>query len=626
MRDLKSNVDDNLANVVLKNAGLTIATIADPMSKSLTFKLATPVVIRKGQTQIFDVYADIVDGAGEQIDLVINNEVYVLGSDSRYGYGIAVAGTSTYSSQVFTITAGKVTLTKLSNPSRLAREDKDDLVLANFQLTSNDSSNLTLEDIKFISNNAVSLASNVSGSYFENVEVKVMNGTSLVGTYSLESMSSTSYGDTDLSITIPGNGALTIQLIADVKKPLPAGYTGVTFNYTLSASGLRIIENADDNIVTDIVPSSITFDTMRFVAASAAISSVNLSNISVVKGSSNVQAIAFNLLTDEVSPVRFETLVLQGNTEFNSNRVAAVRLYRGTYPNGTLVKEESQFAGNTVTVDDVNIEVPAKSTQPMYVTIDTVSIASSNVISVEVASVVAKDAENNDSLTVAGLPTISTRDIMTTSAGTLTTALVTSSDSKVNKAKLVVGGTESSEVAAFELTLSNDTATMKNVNLGVSGVNFGSTVVNAMLLSSTGLVIDPTAEVLDNGQIQFNNVDKMLAVGTTKFYVKVLANQIGNNGATEISTPYSIKLNSVDVEWNSDGGTQTYAGPATYSNLFYVRAVRISNVSLAAGSNAGPLSTDRRVASVTFTADTSSNTTAAGATLKAKIEMLKITF
>lgn len=625
MRDVKSNVDDNLANVVLKNAGLTIATIADPMSKSLTFKLATPVVIRKGQTQTFDVYADIVDGAGEQIDLVINNEVYVLGSDSRYGYGIAVAGTSTYSSQVFTITAGKVTLTKLSNPSRLAREDKDDLVLANFQLTSNDSSNLTLEDIKFISNNAVSLASNVAGSYFENVEVKVMNGTSLVGTYSLESMSSTSYGDTDLSITIPGNGALTIQLIADVKKPLPAGYTGVTFNYTLSASGLRIIENADDNIVNDIVPSSLTFDTMRFVAASAAISSVNLSDVSVVKGSSNVQAIAFNLLTDEVSPVRFETLVLQGNTEFNSNRVAAVRLYRGTYPNGTLVKEESQFAGNTLTLDDVNIEVPAKSTQPMYVTIDTVSITGAP-ISVEVASVIAKDAENNDSLTVAGLPTISTRAITTTSAGTLTTALITSSDSKVNKAKLVVGGTESSEVAAFELTLSNDTATLKNVNLGISGVNFGSTVVNAMLLSSTGLIIDPTAEVLDNGQIQFNNVDKMLAVGTTKFYVKVLANQIGNNGAVEVSTPYGIKLNSVDVEWNSDGGTQTYAGPATYSNLFYVRAVRISNVSLAAGSNAGPLSTDRRVASVTFTADTSSNTTAAGATLKAKIEMLKITF
>jgi hypothetical protein len=622
MRDLKSNVDDNLANVVLKNRGNSVATIADPMSKSLTFSLATPVVIKKGQTETFDVYADAVDGAGEQIDLVINNEVYVLGSDSRYGYGIAVNGTSSYSSQLFTITAGKVTLTKLSNPSRLAREDKDDLVLANVQLTSNESKNLTLEDIKFVANTGVS-----NSSYFENVELKVMNGNSY-STYSLDAMAGNAYGDVDLSISLPASGSITLQLIADVKKPLPAGYTGTSFNYSLASAGLRIIENTDDNVVTDIVPSSVTFDTMRFVAATTSLTTRSLSNVNVVKGAGNVEAVRFDLLTDEVAPVRYETIVVAGNSEFNSNRVSVVRLYRGSYPNGVLVKEESQFAGNTVTLDDVNIEVPAKSTQPMYITVDTVSITGS-AIGLYVSNVTAKDAENNDTLAVSGVPAAYTRYITTTNAGTLTYAINTT-DSKTNKAKVVVGGTESSEVAAFELNLTNDSALLKHIELTVSGVNFNAAVNEVMLLSSTGAVVDSHAEVIGANTVQFNNVDAALAAGTTKFYVKVAAKSIGLNkdAATEPTGPYAVKVNSVTVDWNSDGSQVAYTAGSNYSKDFTVRAVRVSNVSLASAGSALPANTTllTKVANVTFTADASSNTSVGGFDLKAKISALKLNF
>lgn len=621
MRDLKSNVDDNLANVMLKNRGNTIATIADPMSKSLTFVLSTPVVVKKGQTETFDVYADAVDGAGEQVDLVINNEVYVLGSDSRYGYGVAVNGTSSYSSQVFTITAGKVTLTKLSNPSRLAREDKDDLVIGNVMITSNESKNLTLEDIKFVANTGVS-----NNSYFENVELKVINGNSF-STYSLDAMAGNAYGDVDLSIALPASGSITLQLIADVKKPLPAGYTGTTFNYSLASAGLRIIENTDDNVVSDIVPSSVTFDTMRFVAATTSLTTRFLSSINVVKGAGNVEAIRFDLLTDEVAPVRYETIVVAGNTEFNSNRVSVVRLYRGSYPNGVLVKEESQFAGNTVTLDDVNVEVPAKSTQPMYVTIDTVSSTGAG-IGLYVSSVTAKDAENNDSLTVNGVPGAYYRYITTTSAGTLTYSINTT-DNKTNKAKVVVGGTESSEVAAFEVNLTNDSALLKNIELTVSGSGFDSAVSQVMLLSATGAIVDPYAEVISSNTVQFNNVDLSLAAGTTKFYVKVLAKSIGLNrdAAGEASTPFAVKVNSVSVEWNSDGSQVAYTAGSSFSNDFTVRAVKVSNVSVAtAGSSLPASSALSKVASVTFTADTSSNTSVGGFDLKAKISALKLNF
>jgi hypothetical protein len=279
-----------------------------------------------------------------------------------------------------------------------------------------------------------------------------------------------------------------------------------------------------------------------------------------------------------------------------------------------------------ITLDGINLEVPAKSTQPMYVTIDTVSVAGAP-ISAYVSSVTTKDAENNDTLVATGLPVDSTRLITTTAAGTLTTSLITSSDSKVSKAKVIVGGATSPEVAAIELNLSNDSANLKNLRFVVSGTNFNGAVSNVMLVLASGTVIDGTAEAVGPNTFVFNNIDYVLPVGTTKMYVKVVTNQIGNNGAAEAAAPYAIKLDGVDVEWTAEGGLYSAPVPANYSNMFSVRSVRISNIAVASTSSSiAPNSVDKKIAGITFTADTSNNTTAAGFNLKAKIDMLKVSF
>lgn len=398
----------------------------------------------------------------------------------------------------------------------------------------------------------------------------------------------------------------------------------------LDSSFLKIIENNTNKAVSDIVPSSITFDTISFVNPNLGISPRSLSAaINVVKGTANVEAIRFDLLTDEVSPVRIETILVGGNTEFNSNRVSKVALYRGTYPNGVLVKDYSSFGsvGNTMTLDGLNLEIPAKSTQPMYVTIDTVSTTGAG-INLFISSVTAKDAENNDTVPVTVLPANSNRYISTVSAGLLTYSINTT-DNKTNKAKVVVGGTESSEVAAFELNLTNDGALLKDIELTVSGVSFNDAVNEIMLYSATGAVVDSHAEFISANTVQFNNIGTALPVGTTKFFVKVLAKSIGLNkdASTEPSLPFAIKVNSVTVEWYSDASQVAYTAGSNYSNDFTFRAVKVSNVSLAtAGSSLPASSALSKVASVTFAADSSSNTSVGGFDLKAKIAALKLNF
>jgi len=415
------------------------------------------------------------------------------------------------------------------------------------------------------------------------------------------------FSDVDMSISLLRNKALNFRLVADAK---PSAPTSGSFQYSLVASNIRILESSDDNRVTDIVPGSLTFDSMTFVDSTFQLSPNSLSSITAVKGAANVEALRFNVLTSEVSPVRIDSLTVGAATGFNTNQVAAVRLYRGVYPNGTLVDETSQFSTNSVTFNNVDVEVPAQSTQPMYVTIDTVS-TTGTIGPVAITSVLARDAEDNQSITPAApLPSLSLnsgRTITVTDNGVISVS-TNVIDSKVSKAKVIAGGTTSDEVMAFEINLTNDTALLKNVRLAVSGAgNINTVISNAMLVTSTGGVVDAVAESIGS-EIVFNNINKSLPSGTTRLFVKVAAKSIGlNREANAEGGPFALSVAGVDVEWNADG-QQTTSASATPSKDFSVRAVKVTNIAItSAGANLNG-ATLAKAANVIITADDTANT------------------
>jgi len=75
-------------------------------------------------------------------------------------------------------------------------------------------------------------------------------------------------------------------LIADTVSVFPAGVTGVNITTTLataSTSDFKVIENNDDKVVTNIVPSSIAFDTITFVNSTVALLKLSLGDVFIVR-------------------------------------------------------------------------------------------------------------------------------------------------------------------------------------------------------------------------------------------------------------------------------------------------------------------------------------------------------
>jgi len=174
IKDDQKNADEDLKNFVLKHKGTTIATTAMANGKYVTFTLTTPLTILKNESQDLRVYADVIAGAGDIIDFTIDQEIYVIGTDDQYGYGIATDISSYTSSDPFVVLAGDLTLSENRLPSTKARQNQKDVVLADFGLFTKSGKDLSLENIKFNITPALAGVTHLS-NIFENVQLQVIS-------------------------------------------------------------------------------------------------------------------------------------------------------------------------------------------------------------------------------------------------------------------------------------------------------------------------------------------------------------------------------------------------------------------------------------------------------------------
>jgi len=77
LRDQQNNAKDNLSNFVLSHNGSALATTAMANGRYVTFQLTTPFQIDDGDTEDFEVYADVVDGAGDMISFIVERALDV---------------------------------------------------------------------------------------------------------------------------------------------------------------------------------------------------------------------------------------------------------------------------------------------------------------------------------------------------------------------------------------------------------------------------------------------------------------------------------------------------------------------------------------------------------------------
>lgn len=655
LEDDSKDAEDNLENFVLEVNGDIIATTTATNGKYLTFTIddADGYMVDENETEDFKVLADVVEGAGDEIAFGIDEKIYVRGYDERFGYGLSV--TLNYPFEAFTINAWEVTLVEAALAVDEIRDDRDDVILAEFDIRINAGQELSLEDIAF---DVDLVGADTLGApledHFDDIElVVVIDGSRR--TYDLDiNDDGTGFDaeDDDLSIFLPETGDVTVILEADTINTFPTASVDGNdeFRVTLdincttnSCTGLEIIENDDDEVVTDLVPTSITFDTLRFVETEIEVNGISLTNVDVVKGSVNVDAVMFEVETDDVSSASVEGFVFDGTSTagltFGQDLVTALRLWKKTASGWELLEEQGGFDIETsgeITFDDFDdIIVPVSSTQLFLLTVDVTDsdAAAAPVESEFSVSLVAADIDDDDNKSLLGLTdtltVASNRTIRVTGAGELSIT-VDNSDNETDEPKFVLAGsTEAASefVASFELVATNEGIDIEDAILHATfaGGSFVNAVMEVVVYDddkTTELFreVINTTNVASPLEIDMNNINLVIDEGSTNIYVKVVTEPIGDNqnGDEVVDATFSLEVAEVDGVDSGDDVAVTYdaAGQTLPSLEFDVIPVRISDVEMVTSygsnysvdTNVSGTQTDIYLGIIKVTADTWANT------------------
>ncbi|EKD66657.1 MAG: hypothetical protein ACD_49C00025G0001 [uncultured bacterium (gcode 4)] len=448
-----------LANVALYYNGTKVADAVSNGSKYFTFKMATPVVVKEGKTEKFVVKADVVGGAGETINFVLDNDLDISATASKYGY---VSITDSLAGTALTVQAWEVTLIQIDPTNTEVRQDKDDIVLGTMKVVSKAGKALELEKFKVTIQNTDSSAPANVNTLLENVELfDVVAGT--VYDLDLTAAGTTEIYSYDVNITMPASGELTLAIRADTLDT--ATVNGAKFvasvsydtTSTSTAGTFAIKETGDDKYVTDVTPSAITFKTVNGTTSSLSINTVAMSATkSAVIGSKGVEGLIFELKSDnDSSDLTVNELKVKGTVVDNasSSTITVAGVDEAVNPAaGNVVITKGDTTTDTIAVDlaatdDTDAEVATAIAAAIDADSDYVATASLGVVTVtwQVESIV------TTSLVAAIAAATVTDDVTLTAAYSNNGTTAVASNARVNAMYLYNGTTLLDQVSGSSI-------------------------------------------------------------------------------------------------------------------------------------------------------------------------------
>ncbi len=648
---LKENgtIDQNtdLANFSLVNNGKVIATVASIPGKYLTFDLATPIVIKEGNRETFTVTADITGGAAKTINFVLDTEGDIIATASKYT-AVNVVDEFT-AGQTVNVQAGELTLYSIDAEQDKIRDNTDNVVLGTLKVV-----NVAGQDLN-IKNFGINLTTTNSGvlSDLENVKVEI-NGTSydLYANTTSTWVKDVTFSDTDLDITLPqGTSMLTVK--ADTLDHLSDGET-ITMKLNASSdTQFYVEETQDDNKVTDVTPSSLTWNDVEIKQPLATVSETPLADVAVVKGTSDIVALQFDVEANEVSPLTISQVDAKlsyagGYGTAIRDYVTAVTLYKNSVSDANKLDSVSgtQIASDgTVSFDGFQTEVAANGTDTFIVTIDTAD--SDAAVNGEITSklnYIDVEDDNNDTVTTdpVALSTIEGKTVTVKDSGKLYFNLATSAANTDNQNdKTILAGTEQT-VFSIDTKATNEEINLERIKFDVTATgqadDLKDSIKEAKLYLGDNLVATTTnarvSKIDDNTvEVYFKDMTNTIVPTTSNELRLGLVTE--NTGYEKVGKTISnakvtaIKLDENYVKWvesnvkvdiNDDGTVDTATeNTSTLSKQFAVVPMVVTP------SVTDKFGTDDLNATVTIATDAGDNTnTTDGSSLAAKLNSVKL--
>lgn len=578
-----------LVNYKLLKGTEVLATVESTDSKYVAFVLKKPLSITQGNNVALKVVADVVGGAGKTVIFGIDQKLDVSASSAKYGTGTAVTLTASSFASV-TIKAGAISLVKTDATATKVREDKDDVVLGTLDIVAGQS-DLEVKKIavavKSVTGAGVDSAaagcaagSDDANCYLENVQLRnVKTGARYDLTASAVAVDMVEYSDSSFDFSL-AQGSNKFEVIADTLNNIDnfdaASFTlsMVADTTTTGTNGYLVVEETgDDTTVTDVTPSSLTWKKVEGSESGATVSVLPLSDLTKVRGATNVTALQIEIKADESSALTVDEIkaLVRTNTDgvtgtATNQMVSQVSLYEGTDTSGTALDSVSgsNLASGVATFEGFEVVIPANGKKTFTVTVSFVdgsdaSAAGNSPYRVEVAGadISAQDDENDD-VTIGGTY-VSARDVTVTDVGTITlTADANNTDNK--DAKNVLGGTTTT-VFSVDVQATNESVDVGTVdftysagsgNLSAAGARaelyLGDTLIATAPnsdISATHIVFGGTnAGELTNLIIPQETKELKLAIVTESIGYEKAGAVVTNVDVTAIDTTEATGVNS----------------------------------------------------------------------------------
>lgn len=341
---------------------------------------------------------------------------------------------------------------------------------------------------------------------------------------------------------------------------------------------------------------------------SVEVNSIGLTDVEVVYGALNVDAIKFEVETNSEWPVVLDSMFIRGYANDDSitpESVGWIRLWRRTPDWYTLIQYLLWTAMREwfTRLSFNEYVVPADTTQEFLVTVD-IPVDPNNIW-----KILSFDGSDIRSRTIWWnvLPqrsVNSNRDILVTGAGELRVE-ADNSDSEADDKKYIVAGTpedQSEFVASFELTAQNEWVEIEDMVLNIVGANdFDDAVQEVIIYAEDKSTIIDSSVPTDGTSVLFDTISNFtVEEWSINIYVKIITNLIGINEEWQSLADVQFTL-SVLASEGRDSGEEvvvTYENSTTSSDpttAFSVVPVSFSDaefVTSAAGVNVDTTTTD----------------------------------
>lgn len=487
----------NLSSFVLKQNDVTIATASGVGAKDLiTFALASPFKIEKGQQKTFKVYADVSGSAksGDQIKLYFDSASDVKAKGKTFGFNTRIDITpldTVAEAHTVELKGGDVTIT-FNGPisGDIARRGQDVQVF-NFTIATKNA--IEIRNWRF----HATTTGMTSGEGFNDFKVWDTTSNSVI-TSAVDITTSTDQTFTDV-YSMAAGASRTFKVTVDVDADNDDSTDSLLVS--LLAFQASDIKNTDNNqfvATSAIVPNStISGNTMTVKAPSLDIQlSSNPSSQTYVQGSTGKSLVAFGFKavadTIKISTIKVTASATTGT--LTSGEVTNLALYDGN----TKVSDEKSLNSSdlTATFDSLNISVAKDTTKTITVKGNIATDATNgDVFAVKIAStttdITATDSDGNTA-SQTGFGTNSAATVAITVADVGSVTVTKAADDSDTEAGIMLAGAERT-IAKFRFTATNEDMTVNKLHILIASSS------TALANSDGGAVVDdvPTVKLYD---------------------------------------------------------------------------------------------------------------------------------